>query len=294
VLNRDAAGRLRYAWKPNTSPVGPGEQERLVKAGLLKPDEALLQLQDSDTGKTLYAHGGSVYWNAYRKRWTLITVERGGGPSNLGEIWYSEADTPVGPWAYARKVASHPKYSLYNPKQHPEFAKEGGRYLYFEGTYTFTFSGSEDAATPRYDYNNLMYRLDLADPRLALPVPVREHPWAKSEGTADFFAPDRPGPGLVPVFWRGAGGKGTLDTEKVGEAVDRRQAPLFYALPADAKNPPATTLPLYEWARDADGARLYSTAETGLQGYRRTTEPICRVWKNPCRVDLSAEGVTPE
>jgi hypothetical protein len=275
--------------------VGPGEQAALVKAGLLKPEEALLHLQDPDTGRAVFAHGGSVYWNAYRKRWLLVTVERGGEASNLGEVWYAEADTPVGPWAYARKIATHPKYSFYNPKEHPYFAGDGGRVIYFEGTYTFTFSGTEEAATPRYDYNNLMYRLDLADPRLALPVPVRVRPWAKNgEGIADFSAPDRPGPGLVPVLWRGdVGGGGRLEVDKAGEASDRRQSALFYALPADAEKPPATTLPLYEWVRESDGARTYSTApEEGPQGYRRTPEPVCRVWKNPCRVDLSAEGVT--
>ena len=37
--------------------------------------------------------------------------------------------------------------------------------IYFEGTYTHTFSGNEHR-TPRYDYNQIMYRLDLADERL--------------------------------------------------------------------------------------------------------------------------------
>jgi hypothetical protein len=294
-LDRDGEGRLRYAWKPNTSPVGPGEQEALVKAGLLKTEEALLHLQDPDTGRAVYAHGGSVYWNAYRKRWTLVTVERGGEPSNLGEMWYAEADTPVGPWAYARKVATHPRYSLYNPKAHPEFDGEGGRYIYFEGTYTFTFSGTEEAATPRYDYNNLMYRLDLADPRLALPAPVRERPWARgADDAAEFCAPDRPGPGLIPVFWRAEGKGGRLAAAKAGEALDSRLKARFYALPADAEKPPVTTMPLYEWVRESDGTRAYSTAsEAGPPGYRRRSpEPVCRVWKQPCRVDLSAERGT--
>ena len=48
---------------------------------------------------------------------------------------------------------------------HPFFDQESGRVIYFEGTYTNTFSGSP-TPTPRYEYNNLMYRLDLSDPRL--------------------------------------------------------------------------------------------------------------------------------
>jgi len=38
----------------------------------LKPAEVLLQLRDRDTGKPVQAHAGSVYWNAWRKRWVLI------------------------------------------------------------------------------------------------------------------------------------------------------------------------------------------------------------------------------
>ena len=92
------------------------------------------------------------------------------GTSFLGEVWYAEADTPLGPWVYARKVATHENYSFYNPKQHPFFDEKGGQVIYFEGTYTATFSGNSDA-TPRYEYNQVMYRLDLTDPRLTSPRP---------------------------------------------------------------------------------------------------------------------------
>ena len=111
------------------------------------------------------AHAGSVYWNAYRKRWIMITVEVG-GTSYLGEVWYAEADAPTGPWINAVKIATHERYSFYNPKQDPMFDQQGGRIIYFEGTYSNTFSGNP-TATPRYDYNQIMYRLDLDDPRLA-------------------------------------------------------------------------------------------------------------------------------
>ncbi len=43
--------------------------------------------------------------------------------------------------------------------------------IYFDGTYANTFAGNPDQ-TPRYDYNLIMYRLDLGDPRLALPVAI--------------------------------------------------------------------------------------------------------------------------
>jgi hypothetical protein len=92
----------------------------------------------------------------------------GGDLNGVGEVWYSEADAPHGPWESARKVATHPNYSFYNPCHHPFFDQDGGRTIYFEGTYTAGFSAAK-FATPRYEYNQIMYRLDLSDPRLALP-----------------------------------------------------------------------------------------------------------------------------
>ena len=112
-----------------------------------------------------------MYWNEYRKRWVMIVCEIF-GTSVLGEIWYAEADTPLGPWVYARKIVTHDNYTFYNPKQHPFFDKDGGRIIYFEGTYTQHASRATPDQTPRYDYNQIMYKLDLADPRLVLPVPV--------------------------------------------------------------------------------------------------------------------------
>ncbi len=203
-IDRDRQGRIRYAWRKNTPAVGPAEQTKLIRAGLLKPVEGLLQLRDRDTGQTVLAHSGSVYWNAYRRRWIMIAVQSF-GTSVLGEVWYAEAETPVGPWVYTVKVVTHQKYSFYNPKQHPFFDQAGGREVFFEGTYTRTFSGN-DEATPRYDYNQIMYKLDLADDRLALPGPVyqaseRARFQMAPSGATDriaFFAGDRPGPGASP------------------------------------------------------------------------------------------------
>src|SRR5262249_39299852 len=90
-IERAADGRPVYAWKRDTPAVGPGEQRKLIAAGALRPHEALLQLQDRDSGKAVTAHAGSVYWNPYRRRWVLITAEVG-GTSFLGETWYAEAD----------------------------------------------------------------------------------------------------------------------------------------------------------------------------------------------------------
>ena len=48
---------------------------------------------------------------------------------------------------------------------HSFFDQEHGRIIYFEGTYTHAFSGNPET-TARYDYNQIMYRLDLSDERL--------------------------------------------------------------------------------------------------------------------------------
>src|SRR5262249_9438325 len=155
--------------------------------------------------------------------------------SYLGEVWYAEADTPTGPWAYAVQVATHPRYDFYNPRQHPTFDQAGGRLIYFEGTYSHTFSGNQNP-TPRYDYNQLMYRLDPADPRLALPQAVAD-PLAvpaaffspEEAGRIAFFAPDRPGAGTIPVLEERK--KGNLVRLRVGKAEKGEKA-AFHALPA--------------------------------------------------------------
>ncbi|HUQ70618.1 MAG TPA: hypothetical protein VM165_13900 [Planctomycetaceae bacterium] len=164
-VERDAQGRVVYGWKRNTPTMTAEEERKLVTAGKLPADAAHWQLAAADTGKPVIAHRGSVRWNEYRKRWILITVEIGGS-SMLGEVWYAESDQPTGPFGKAVKVVTHNKYSFYNPLHHVEFDAEGGRMIHFEGTYTHTFSGNSQQ-TPRYDYNQMLYRLDLSDARLS-------------------------------------------------------------------------------------------------------------------------------
>jgi hypothetical protein len=167
VLDRDDQGVLRYAWRGNTPAMGPEAQEKLIRQGKLRREESLFRIQDPESGKPVVIHRGTVNWNTYRKRWLMIATEIG-GTSQLGEVWYSEAESPLGPWIGARKIVTHDRYSFYNPSHHAEFDQRDGRLIYFEGTYTHTFSGNPEQ-TPRYDYNQVMYRLDLSDPRLVLP-----------------------------------------------------------------------------------------------------------------------------
>lgn len=110
-------------------------------------------------------HRGSMAWNALRKKWVSVFTQLHGKASALGEIWYAEADQPTGPWGPAVKVVTHEQYTFYNPRLHPEFTPEDSPILLFEATYTKQFSKTS-AATPRHDYNQILYRLDLDDPAL--------------------------------------------------------------------------------------------------------------------------------
>ena len=129
----------------------------------LPAPESLVSAAD---GQPVKSHRGSIAWNAFRQRWVTVFTEVFGQPSAFGELWYAEALAPTGPWGKAVKVLSHQNYTFYNPRLHPEFTTADSPILLFEGTYTATFA-DRPAPTPRYDYNQILYRLDLDDPALA-------------------------------------------------------------------------------------------------------------------------------
>jgi hypothetical protein len=184
VLLRDPDGRLRFQWKRGGAPLQAADFLRLVQAGEIQLEEAPFLPIDIESGEPILMHRGSVRWNAHRQLWILIAGQQGGS-SYLGEIWYAEAPEPTGPWRNTRKIITHDRYDFYNPVHHPFFDQFDGRLIYLEGTYVNTFSG-HPTPTPRYNYNQVMYRLDLDDPRLlelrqpnpgsaALPAP-KYHP----------------------------------------------------------------------------------------------------------------------
>ena len=294
-LERDADGKLVYSWKTGTAPLSYDQERELVKAGKMQAGEALIQLRDVETGQEFHPHGGSTYWNSYLGRWVML-VSQSFGPSFLGELWFAEADTPVGPWTYARKIVTHDKYTFYNPTQHPFFDQDNGKTIYFEGTYTNTYSGN-DEKTPRYNYNQMMYRLSLDDALLTLPAPVyrlndqnnaaqyalRETIAATNQWQAikeiPFFAvpPNRQGEGLVPIYQSAA--NNSLSLDKAGNAQ-----PLFYALPAVAANgekASSDVVPLYAYNNARTGATWYAVTALEDKDVTRSAQPLCRVWRNP-------------
>lgn len=128
----------------------------------MTPQERLVSAAD---GSQVKPHSGSIAWNANRKRWVTVFEQSFGKPSTFGELWYAEAKAPTGAWGKAVKVLSHQNYTFYNPRLHPEFTPADSPILLFEGTYTMTFA-DRPPPTPRYEYNQILYRLDLDDPRL--------------------------------------------------------------------------------------------------------------------------------
>jgi hypothetical protein len=243
-------GGVRYAWR--TGPSSPARRDRrLAPADLLSG-----HVRDIQSGKPVTVHATSTFASPFRGRFVRVFTELDGAPSRLGEIWYLEGDTPIGPWFLARKIVSHQNYSFYNPFLHAYFSQREGRTLFFEGTYTAAFARSA-TPTPRYDYNQIMHRLDLEDPRLMLPVPIYDlGKSGRAERYADkralrardgdpaiaFFAHDRPAPGTVPVWWSGpACGK-----RRLVAGGTPATAPLFHAYSYQGRPAGVRSRPLLE------------------------------------------------
>ena len=124
------------------------------------------ELTSATSSEVVKPHTGSIAWNAFRQRWVTVFMQHFGKPSAFGELWYAESDSPLGPWGPTVKILSHDNYTFYNPRLHGDFSSNDSPVLLFEGTYTHTFA-NKPQPTPRYDYNQILYRLDLDDARLS-------------------------------------------------------------------------------------------------------------------------------
>jgi hypothetical protein len=290
TLLRAADGTPDYAWRAGARPVSSAA---LKSAGVGVDQDLDGHVVAVETGASLTLTSSSFAWSAHRGRFVRVAQQVGGATSLLGELWHVEADTPMGPWVYAQKVVTHDDYTFYNPFHHPEL--ERGAYLYLEGTYTNTYTDA--TPTPRYNYNQVMVRVDLEDPRLVMPVPVydlsasppgnfvtkrglrRDAPAA----AAAFLAPDRPMRGTVPIAWSAA----ACDPgRRLVAGGTPATTPLFWALPGDTTPLPPQTVALYELSA-ADGRVAYALADAAPPaGFTRAAKPLAVVWRNPIRVKL--------
>ena len=281
-VQRNPDGSLKFEWRGGQPKLDLKQVNKLIAEKRIRAGESPVHLIDIETGKPVLTQQGSVYWNDHRQRWVMI-ISQSFGSSMLGEIWFAEASRPEGPWVYARKIVTHDDYSFYNPKQHPYFVKDGGRTLFFEATYTSTFSGNKHP-TPLYDYNQVMYRLELDDPRLNLPVPVYERPgdagstWSTvrhGNAAPRFFALLKPAVGTIPIGW----------DEKTGRLVRLAKAAdaLFHAAADPAALGMDYLLPLHEWTRANQAQTIYSHDGSPPSNgkWKRSEEPLCHVWPLP-------------
>ncbi|MFM8577620.1 MAG: tryptophan-rich sensory protein [Planctomycetaceae bacterium] len=143
----------------------PATFEAWADPATWEPLEAPRRLHDA-SGQPVVPHSGSIAWNPWRHRWVAVFMEKFGKPSAFGEIWYAEAESALGPWGPAVKIVSHDNYTFYNPRLHPEFTEPDSPTLIFEATFTQQFA-DKPAPVARYDYNQVLYRLELDDPALA-------------------------------------------------------------------------------------------------------------------------------
>ena len=285
-VQRNPDGSLKFEWRAGQPKLDHKQVNKLIADKKITAGESPVHLIDIETGKPVLTQHGSVYWNDHRQRWVMV-ISQSFGSSMLGEIWFAEAARPEGPWAYARKIVTHDDYSFYNPKQHPYFAKDGGRTLFFEATYTSTFSGNKHP-TPLYDYNQVMYRLQLDDPRLNLPVPVYERPG----DTGSTWSTLRHGNALPQFFGLPKSANGMVAIgrdEKTGRLVRlvKGTDALFHAAADPVVLGQNYLLPLHEWTRVDQGKTIYfyGIEPPAKRKWQRSAEPLGHVW--PLRRSIS-------
>jgi hypothetical protein len=106
---------IRCTWKPGAPFLDDPDEQKLIERGLLPREAALFPFIDMDTRRRGNFGMGSVEWKAYRKKWIMIA-------GAWGDLYYSEADAPQGPWLCAKRIVHHEKYNFYNVVHHPSLS----------------------------------------------------------------------------------------------------------------------------------------------------------------------------
>jgi hypothetical protein len=193
---RGDLGPAAAAPGPQYEQFGPAAEAAAIAGGWLPASAARMQVRDRATGTPLAGilARGSVNWNARRNAYVLIADQQqpgagaggGGGtpsgsPSLYGELWYCESPEITGPWTTCDRIVTHDVTgaSCYNPMQLPWLDERGGAVVHLACTWTTMASGKGPGQTdracafdeyggqgcgvavPRYEYNNLVFRLDV-------------------------------------------------------------------------------------------------------------------------------------
>jgi len=96
-----------------------------------------------------------------------------------------------------------------------------------------------------------------------------------------FFAPDRSGPGLTPVYKEESNSDGAR-LRCGGSPTGER--PFCYAVSPDTEEPPKATIGLHEFVAHDGKRRAYATADRELPGFAKAEKPLCLVWPSPTRL----------
>jgi hypothetical protein len=160
-LDSSAGNYEGWGWKKSVQPfTSKDEGNWLDKRADVGRTPHFLPYNSQNGKDRVIFHNGSFAWNEYRKKWIVLGGRWNGKDSLLGEVWFTESDSLEGPYDKAVKVATHVQQSFYNVCHHSFWDQNHGKVVFFEGTFTADFSGNP-YKTPRYNYNQVLYRLDL-------------------------------------------------------------------------------------------------------------------------------------
>ena len=160
---RLAAGHRGRSTPSEASPARQGGPAQ----GRTRPSS---HLRDADTGKAVLAH---TRLGLLERVPQAMGDDRGRDRRQVVDAWARSGSPRPTPRSGrgSTPARSSPTTSTASTTRSstPSSPRTAAASIFFEGTYTTSFSGNTDP-TPRYDYNQVMYRLDLSDPRLNLPV----------------------------------------------------------------------------------------------------------------------------
>lgn len=300
-FKRDENNEVEWGWETLTPPVTDLREATLVENGSLAKSRGIHHLRDKQTGDSVDTLGGSVYWNPHRQKWVMMGTELRGSTSNLGEVWYAEADSPLGPWVYAQKIITHDKHTFSTPTQHPFFDQSNGQVVYLQGTFSEDFQDKRIFRVSKYDDNQMMYRVDLSDTRLFMPTAVyrsrHSDGWhhyrtkqsaqnpAQGASTIPFYAlpTDRVLDGAKPVWEVEKEVNGVKVTELTTDSSKATSSsPVFYTPPNDQFDTDPI-VPLHEYQKDGGQELIYRTEfqPTPDDFTQTSSTPVAFVWGSP-------------
>lgn len=299
TAEHDDTGRIRYRWRAQTAELSG---DNVTGSGASNRERLYGELRDArlepGAPHRVPIKASARDYNSFRKRYVEVITEDQPAFVPLDATWYTEADTPMGPWVYARRITGAGSRSIYNPTIAP-LRKNDGAQLFFAAVYAAPYIPTPPL--PYYNYSVVMHMLDVSDLRTALPVPVYEltgadnasfrlgtkaavHPGMPAELPAPFFAYDRPAANTVPAYLVGASCRpdhGLL----VGHqpALPQRYEPDFYVLPGTVRNGPDDSVALYEYSLGFYPPYHVYAVDGAPEpvGFTKNPTPVARVLTNP-------------